>query len=81
MLKDEVVLLLTDPKSYTNAYKMIFKNEIIERSATFWPLIHNLARHGTYVLEENGITVENSSLSKATPLREVINFNFTTVSI
>lgn len=77
-LKPEVIALLTTTTYYLRAFCAIFPSESLlvgsvddEGKHTFWPLIHALARHGIYAVEEGGQTVNHSALAQTTPFREV----------
>lgn len=70
MLKDDVVISLTDPSLYASAYEAFFPEEHV-KSTSFEPLIHSLARKGEYVLEDDTNIVTSSMLAQDTPFREV----------
>lgn len=70
-LKKETIDLLTDPSIYLNAYLTIYSGGKVEEDS-FECLIHNLAKKGGYVLEDNDIVVNGSMLAQKVPFREVI---------
>ena len=65
-----MVALLTAPNLYRSAYKAIFPSETPD-SNSFWPLIHGLARHGIYLLEDDDVAVNHSVLAQTAPFRKV----------
>ena len=79
--------MLTASKCYIKAYCSIFPSESLSLHATesgeddgertFWPLIHALGRHGVYVVEEGGHTVNHTALAETNPFREVHVTTFT----
>lgn len=81
-LKPEVIGLLTNTAYYFQVYCAIFPSESLQTGSsddednhptcTFWPLIHGLARHGIYAVEEGGCTVNHAALAQRNPFREVI---------
>lgn len=80
-LKPEVIGLLTNTAYYFQVYCAIFPSESLQTGSrddeenltcTFWPLIHGLARHGVYAVEEGGCTVNHAALAQRNPFREVI---------
>lgn len=71
-MKQEIVAVLTNATCYMNAFHTIFAFDSLNEKAdgTFWPLIHGLACHGIYVVNE-GQTVNHATLSQTTPFEEV----------
>ena len=69
-LREDIVLILTIPDLYTSVYNAILPNEQ-PKEATFWPLIHSLARRGIYVIEEEGDGVNHAVLAQRSPFKKV----------
>ena len=69
-VKPEVIALLVTAKCYVKAFHTIFPFERI-KDETFWPLIHGLACHGIYAMNE-GDSVNHAVLSQTAPFMEVI---------
>ena len=70
MIKNDVILSLTDPSLYASAYEAFFPGDHV-KSTSFEPLIHSLARKGGYVLEDDTNIVTSSMLAQDAPFREV----------
>ena len=76
-LKSQVIALLTAATYYVKACCVIFPSESLQRFINgkpilaFWPLIHALAHHGVYAIEEDGQIVNHSALAQITPFKEV----------
>ena len=66
-----MVALLTTPVLYHSAYRAIFPSETPD-TTSFWPLIHGLAKHGIYLLEDDDVAVNHSVLAQSTPFRKVL---------
>ena len=69
-LKKDLIDLLTDPNVYASTYCVIFPREKIE-TGSFEILIHNLAKRGGYVLEDDDTVVNSSMLAQKDPFRKV----------
>ena len=69
-LKHDLVLSLTNPGLYASAYEVLFPGEQVEES-TFEPLIHCLAKKGSYVLEGGTNIVTGPMLAQEAPFLEV----------
>ena len=75
VLKTNLVQCLTHPRLYSSAYKVLFPSdrEVMD-GASFEPLIHRLAKHGGYVLEDDSVAVTDPMLTQQEPFREVSSF-------
>lgn len=62
--------MLTDAKLYVSTYCVIYPGENVE-NGSFESLIHNLAKRGGYVLEDDDVVVNGSMLAQKQPFGEV----------
>ena len=69
-LKKGVIDLLSDPGIYLGAYLTIHSGGNVEKKS-FECLIHNLAKNGGYIVEDNDVVVNGSMLAQKKPFREV----------
>ena len=57
-------------KAFQAIFPMDTRLEEQERE-TFWPIIHGLARHGIYAVDDDGQSVNHAVLSHVAPFRKV----------
>ena len=71
-VRPEVAAVLASPTCYVKAFCAISPFDTLEKKAggTFWPLIHGLACHGIYVVDE-GQSINHAMLSQTEPFEEV----------
>lgn len=78
MLKNGLILSLTNPSLYIGAYEVLFPGQHVKNRSfenrSFEPLIHSLARKGGYVLEDDTNIVTSSMLAQEAPFREVSGY-------